>query len=64
MEILREAKTAQILASKINDTFLETRIEDEYRRDAIITAEGLAIHNAMEVLNVEKKTCILYLTKF
>ena len=54
-EILREAKTAQILASKINDTFLETRIEDEYRRDAIITAEGLAIHNAMEVLNVEKK---------
>ena len=53
-ENLLDAKTSQIMVTKVNDQFLENRIGRELRRDAISTAEGLAIHNAMQVLEVEK----------
>ena len=58
-----DAKTSQIMVTKVNDQFLENRIERELRRDAISTAEGLAIHNAMQVLEVEKNNLYIVFDK-
>ena len=62
-ENLLDAKTSQIMVTKVNDQFLENRIGRELRRDAISTAEGLAIHNAMQVLEVEKNNLYIVFDK-
>ena len=62
-DILKAGRITQIELNKLNGKFLETRIDRERRRDAVLVAAGLAIDKAFVVLDTEKENLVYVLKK-